>query len=292
MSIFEFSGRQFLLKAEKISKAEKQIYELITANKSLISYPYEVETSNGEHITAWRPLSDEDVRILLNEKDNRPLADRLNWEGASDFFIREYGVPATVKRIAPVAHLPFLCSIVDEHMTTSTYGMPLSVEDYVYLVRWVMDNPCYDIKGLQKTRPALYERITNEERLPRALQETSIILLTSAEQTVCKLGDFEPDGDEVYAMEHEDGSMSHICAQVSGDNTIVLSAETATKDDIESHGLLVITDAETFMRRTGAYTTESLLRTIGTMYHGLDVDLRHIANYCDRERIEYIIKKD
>lgn len=289
MSVFEFNGRPFLLKADKLSKAERRIYELLAQNDTLMSYPCEMEGPDGERVMYWRHLSADEVRALLDDKDERPLVERVGWDGIADDSIMEYGAPMTPKRIAPVAHLPFLCSIIDEHMTASTYTLPMSVEDHVYLVRRVMDHPDYDVKELLKTRPDLYARITDDRRLPRPLQDTSLVLLTSAEQMVCRLRTFKPDGDEVYAVDGEDGSMSHICAEVNADNEIVLSAEAASEQNIENHGLLTITDAETFKRRTGAYTAGSILRAIGTMYRGLDTDLKHIAAYCDREKIEYIL---
>lgn len=287
MSIFEFNGRPFLLKTEKISKAERRIYELITADKFMISYPYEVKTEGGIRLTSFRNLNDDEVRTLLDENDSRPLVDRVDWEGCSDYFMREYGTTVTVKRIAPVAHLTFQCSIIDEYMTASTYAMPLLLEDHVYLTQWIMERADYNIKDLKKTRPDLYARITNKDRRPRKLQPTSILLLTSAEQNVCNLSDLEPECDEVYALNHEDGSMSHICAEVTENNEIIVHAETATINDIENGGLLAITDAEKFKMHTGAYMPESILRTIGCMYHGLETKLNHIARYCKHNKIEY-----
>lgn len=290
--VFEFNGRPFLLKADKVLKSEKRIYELLAQSKHMISYPYEVETTTGERITSWRSLSDQEVCALHDESDNRPLVDRVSWEGTSDYFIREYGVPAVVKRIAPVAHLVFQCSIIDEYMAASTYAMPMPIEDYVYLTRWVMNSPDYDVKVLQKTRPDLYARITDNRRLPRIVQSSSLILLTSAEQIASKLAaSQESEGDEVYDCEHEDGSLSHICMEVT-DYEIILRAQTATIDDIENNGLLFIKNTDKFKMCTGAYTPTSLMRAIGTMYSGLEADLKHIAEYCNRERIDYELQVD
>lgn len=291
MGIFEFNNRPFLLKADRISKRDRRIYDLLTENKFLIGYPCEVETAGGERITLLQPLSDEDVRALFNEKDSRPVIDRISWDEFQESFILEYGTTAVVKRVAAIAYQPLQCSIIDENMEANTYVVPLPLEDIVYLINWIMDKPYYCIIDLKKTRPDLYARLTDKKRLPRKLQPTSVVLLTGAELIVCKLTDCETVGYEVYAENDKDGNMSHVCVQVNADNEIVLVSETATKNDIKSNGLLVITNGELFRRRTGAYMASSILRAIGTMYHGLDTDLNHFAGYCDRKKIEYILKR-
>lgn len=48
MSVFEFNNRPFLLKANKVSKREQQIYNLLT-DSQLLAYPYEVEIQKGVH---------------------------------------------------------------------------------------------------------------------------------------------------------------------------------------------------------------------------------------------------
>lgn len=251
MGVFEFNNRPFLLKADSLTKREKQLCELITQNEYLIGYPYESESPKGKRLTQLRYLSSDDVRALLDPNDKRPLLDRVCWDGFIDASIQEFGVPLTPVRIAPIAHLPFRCSIVDEYMTATTYGFSLSIEDHLYLTQMVMDNPNYDIRTQKKTRPDLYARITKCEQCPRKLQPTSMILLTSAEQTVCKLKGHEYGGDESYTIEGKDGSISHICVNVEKDSTIVLSSETIKGCDIENNGELVITETEIFSMRVG-----------------------------------------
>lgn len=106
MSVFEFNNRPFLLNANKVSKREQQIYNLLVDTSLL--YPYEIETPNGEHTTKWRHLSIDDAKALLEETDKRPLVDRIDWSDILESSLQEYNTSIEIKRVAPVVHFSIL----------------------------------------------------------------------------------------------------------------------------------------------------------------------------------------
>lgn len=288
MNVFEFNNRPFLLKATKVSKIEQQIYDMLS-DSLLIAYPYEVETPKGERLTNWRHLTIEEVKTLLDEKDKRPLVDRIDWEGTSEYFIQVYGTPAEVKRVAPVAHIPFTCTLVDEYMYASSYHFPLPIEDYVFLVQWVHDNPyMYNVKDLESLRPDIYKRIMNKDRHPHQIQESSIILLTSAEQIAAKLIPFEQERDEAYAYNDEFGLMTHLTAEVFEDK-IEINEQIATTLDIEDKAMLVINDIDKFCYSIGAFLFDSIKRAIATMYSGKVASLKYLMKFLDEKKIKYVL---
>lgn len=298
MSIFEINGRQFLLKADKLWKRDKQILELLAQDKEKLFYPCEMMTENGEHSTTFQPLTDEEVSALLNKDDNRPLVERIDWTETEKFFAEEEGETVTVTRVAPVAHAPLTCHLVDGQMTVTPYNLMVTVDEYVRLVHFVMENEDYDVRNLQQTAPELYAKLTDNRRLSRPIQEDSLILLTSVEDTACHLPDApDADGDVVYHFEHED-RMSEICVDVTTCHINIWS-QTAWKDfneeigdDMEeSNDLIIEEDIRWFCLRVGAILPASVKRAVGKMYEGLDADLQHIAEFCDQNKIGYYWEK-
>lgn len=289
MSIFEFNNRPFLLKAKSVSKREQRFYDMVSGSY-LISYPFEIETPKRELVTRWRHLSSDEVKALLQDDDKRPLVDRLDWDSMSKFLIQQYGTPVEVKRIAPVAHLPFTCTLVDKDMFAASYHFPLPIEDCAFLVQWVQDNPYqYDVKELEKIRPDIYERIMNEEKLPRQVQSSSVILLTSAEYYASKLMPFEEDRDEAYAYNDELGLMTHLTVEMFEDK-IEINEQIATTIDIEDKAMLVITNIIKFCDHVGAFMFDSIKRSIATMYSGKTASLKYLTEFLDERDIKYDLK--
>ena len=288
MSVFEFNNRPFLLKANKVSKREQQIYNLLT-DSQLLAYPYEVETQKGVRQTNWRHFTIDEVRTLLDENDKRTLVDRIDWEETSKLFIQEYGTLAEVKRVAPIAHLPFTCTLVDEDMFASSYHFHLPIEDYVFLVQWVQDNSyMYNVKDLESLRPDIYKRITNEDILPHQVQSSSVILLTSAEQIAAKLIPFEQERDEAYAYNDEFGLMTHLTAEVFEDK-IEINEQIATTLDILDTAMLVVNDIDKFCYSIGAFMFDSIKRAIATMYSGKKASLKYLVKFLDERNIKYVL---
>lgn len=291
MSVFVFNNSPFLLKADRVSKREQRIYDLLS-DSPLLSYPYEVETPKGERQTNWRHLSSEEVKALLLVDDKRPLVERIDWDGMSDYFIQQYGTPVEVKRIAPIAHLPFICALVDEDMFASAYQFPLSVEDYAFLVQWVQDSfGQYNVKELELVRPDIYKRITNEERLPRQVQGSSVILLTSAECIASKLTTFEQERDEAYAFNDEYGLMTHLAIEVFEDK-VEINEQIATTLDIEDKAMLVINDVAGFCNSIGAFAFDSIKKAITAMHRGKKASLKYLVKFLDEKKIKYVLTKE
>ena len=288
MSVFEFNNRPFLLKANKVSKREQQIYNLLT-DSQLLAYPYEVEIQKGVRQTNWRHFTIDEVRTLLDENDKRTLVDRIDWEETSKLFIQEYGTLAEVKRVAPIAHLPFTCTLVDEDMFASSYHFHLPIEDYVFLVQWVQDNSyMYNVKDLESLRPDIYKRITNEDILPHQVQSSSVILLTSAEQIAAKLIPFEQERDEAYAYNDEFGLMTHLTAEVFEDK-IEINEQIATTLDILDTAMLVVNDIDKFCYSIGAFMFDSIKRAIATMYSGKKASLKYLVKFLYERNIKYVL---
>lgn len=306
MSIFESNGRQFLLKAEKLWYRDKQILELLAQDKEQLFYPCEVVTADEERCTVSQPLSDEDVRALLNKDDSRPLVERIDWTETEAFFAEEEGTTVTVRRVSPTAHVPLTCHLVDGPMNVAAYILMVTVDEYVRLVRFVTDDPTYDVRLLQRTAPGLYAKLTDPRRLPRPIQAGTLVLLTSAEDTAFRLPDAsEADCDTeyeycdtVYYYDQEDRE-SQICMNVTK-NRVFLWTDTmwngyyrvGSDDMAQSNDLIIEEDFRRFCLRVGAVLPDSLMRAVGKLYEGLDADLRHIAEFCDRNKIGYYWKRE
>lgn len=294
MSIFESNGRQFLLKAEKLWYRDKQILEVLAQDKEQLFYPCEVVTADGERCTVSQPLSDEDVRALLDKDDSRPLVERIDWTETETFFAEEEGTTVTVTRVSPTAHVPLTCHLVDGPMNVAAYNLMVTVDEYVRLVRFVTDDPTYDVRLLQRTAPELYAKLTDSHRLPRPIQASTLVLLTSVEDTASRLpGEPEEECDAVYEYDQED-HVSQICMDVT-QNRVFLWTDTMWNgyyrvggDDMEqSNDLIIEEDFQLFCLRVGAILPASLMRAVGKLYEGFDADLRHIADFCDRNKIGY-----
>lgn len=291
MSVFVFNNRPFLLKADRVSKREQRIYDMLS-DSQLLFYPYEVLAAKGERLTNWRHLSSEEVKILLQAEDKRPLVERIEWDGASEYFIQQYGAPVVVKRIAPIAHLPFICTLVNEDFFASSYHFLLPIEDYAFLVQWVQDNSyLYNVKDLEKVRPGIYKRIANSERLPRQVQGSSVILLTSAEYIASQLTPFEQERDEAYAYNDEFGLMTHLAIEVFEDK-IEINEQIATTLDIVDKAMLVISDIEKFCNSIGGFMVDSIKRAIATMYSGKKASLNYLVKFLDEKKVKYVLKNE
>lgn len=284
MQILELSKRPLLLKADKVSKRDKQILSLLIKEED-IYYPYEVEMPDGECATKWRTLTPEEAQLLLDNKDTRPLVERLAWDSLSDI-TQNQDAPVVLKRIAPIAHLPFRCTLVDKDMYVSSYNVMLSFEDIMYLVGWVLDHEFgYSNNDLKTLRPELYKRITAKEKLPKEINNTSVLLLTTAESIARKMMPECNEGDQLYDSTDETG-VGHFLILSMNDNEIEIEESILTTEFPECTACLVA-DTECFCSFIGAYLWESLYNALNAMYTGKDATLGHLMALLDKAGVNY-----
>lgn len=278
MQILEFNKRPLLLKADKVSKRDKQILSLLIKEED-IYYPYEVEMSDGECVTKWRTLTPEEAQLLLDNKDTRPLVERLAWGCISDY-TQNHDNSIAVKRIAPIAHLLFRCTLVDEDMYVSSYNVMLSFEDIMYLVEWVLDHEFgYSNNDLKNLRPELYKRITAKEKLPKEINNTSVLLLTTAECIARKMMPERNDGDRLYESTDESGVGHFLTLSMNSDEIEIEESILAT--EFPECTACFVADTECFCSFIGAYLWDSLHNALNAMYSGKDATLGHLMALLD-----------
>lgn len=290
MKVFEFNNRPFLLKSEYISKRDKQTYNLLAENQDLY-YPYEVVMATGERVTKWCSLTSDDVRTLLDTEDTRTQIERLEWSRILESTLQSDS-PVEVKRVAPIAHILFRCTLVDKNMYASSYSFMLSVEDVVYLVGWIKDHEYgYDIEYLKKTRADLYERITGRTKFTDEKSDSSIILLTTAELLVAKLASDCEEGGSLYDTTDEFG-LGHLLTLSIDKTCVEIQKSILTTLQLEHTSRLVIKDVESFKSAIGAYQFESLHKALNAMYTGKTASLKPLTEFLDKAGIDYVIEKE
>lgn len=290
MKVFEFNNRPFLLKSEYISKRDKQTYNLLAENHDLY-YPYEVVMATGERVTKWCSLTSDDVRTLLNTEDTRPQIERLEWSRILESTLQSDS-PVEVKRVAPVAHILFRCTLVDKNMYASSYNFMLSAEDVVYLVGWVMDHEYgYDIEDLRKSRVDLHERITDTTKLPDEKSESSVILLTTAEKLASMLMPECEEGGSLYDTTDEFG-LGHLLTLSTSKSRVEVQKSILTTLQLEHTACLVINEVESFKSAIGAYQFESLHKALNAMYAGKTASLKLLTEFLDKTGIDYVLERE
>lgn len=290
MNVFEFNNRPFLLKSGNVSKRDRQTYNLLAENQDLY-YPYEVVMATGERVTKWCSLTSDDVRTLLDTEDTRPQIERLEWSRILESMPQSDSL-VKVKRVAPVAHILFRCTLVDKNMYASSYNFMLTAEDVVYLVGWVMDHEYgYDIEDLKKSRTDLYERITDTTKLPGEKSESSVILLTTAEKLASMLMPECEEGGSLYDTTDEFG-LGHLLTLSTSKSRVEVQKSILTTLQLEHTACLVINEVESFKSVIGAYVYPSINKTLNTMYIGKAASLRHLINFLDSTDINYVLEKE
>lgn len=290
MNVFEFNNRPFLLKSGNISKRDCQTYNMLAENQDLY-YPYEVVMATGERVTKWCSLTSDDVRTLLDTEDTRTQIERLEWNRILES-TPQSGSPVEVKRVAPVAHILFRCTLVDKYMYASSYSFMLSAEDVVYLVGWVMDHEYgYDIEDLRKSRVDLYERITDTTKLPGEKSESSVILLTTAEKLASMLMPECEEGGSLYDTTDEFG-LGHLLTLSTSKSRVEVQKSILTTLQLEHTACLVINEVESFKSVIGAYQFESLHKAISAMYAGKPAALMPLMEFLDKTGIDYVLERE
>lgn len=290
MNVFEFNNRPFLLKSEYISKRDKQTYNLLAENQDLY-YPYEVVMATGERVTKWCSLTSDDVRTLLDTEDTRPQIERLEWSRILESMPQSDSL-VKVKRVAPVAHILFKCSLVYKDMHASPYSFMLSAEDVVYLVGWVMDHEYgYEIEDLKKSRTDLYERITDTTKLPGEKSESSVILLTTAEKLASMLMPECEEGGSLYDTTDEFG-LGHLLTLSASKSRVEVQKSIFTTLQLEHTACLVINEVESFKSAIGAYQFESLHKALNAMYAGKTASLKLLTEFLDKVGIDYVLERE
>lgn len=290
MKVFEFNNRPFLLKSGNVSKRDCQTYNLLAENHDLY-YPYEVETVTGERVTKWCSLTSEDVRILLDTEDTRPQTERLEWSNILESKPQADSL-VEVKRVAPVAHILFRCTLVDKDMLASSYSFMLSAEDVVYLVEWVMDHEYgYDIEDLKKSRADLYERITGRAKLPGEMSASPVILLTTAEKLASMLMPECNEGGSLYDTTDKFG-LGHLLTLSIDKTCVEIQKSVLTTLQLEHTSRLVIKEVERFKSAIGAYLFESLHKALNTMYAGKTASLIPLTVFLDKVGVDYVLEKE
>ena len=290
MKVFEFNNRPFLLKSGNISKRDKQTYNLLAENQDLY-YPYKVVMATGERVTKWCSLTSDDVRTLLDTEDTRPQIERLEWSRILESTLQSDS-PVEVKRVAPVAHILFRCTLVDKNMYASSYNFMLSAEDVVYLVGWVMDHEYgYDIEDLRKSRVDLHERITDTTKLPDEKSESSVILLTTAEKLASMLMPECEERGSLYDTTDEFG-LGHFLRLFIDKTCVEIQKAILTTLLSEYTSRLIIKDVESFKSAIGAYQFASLHKALNTMYAGKTASMKLLTEFLDKVGIDYVLERE
>lgn len=286
MRTYNFNGRPFCLKNEHLLQREQRIFEqLVKDFDERIVYPYEVETADGRLVTRWRHLTAEEVTALLDNSDNRPPIQRVNW---SDQHTHFEGQSATVRRIAPAAHFTVTCTLADEGMQVIPFDVNLPIGDFVALMLRIMDNSSYGMKYLEMHHPATYQRIM--DKCPQPMNATGRIILSTTQEILAKTKGFGEAGDEVSVRENGKGYICHVVATIS-DKCVEFYQESTEDFDITPIAEMTVDDVSVLCRALGVYNADSLLYALEAMLQDSDGTLTPIKTFLTEHGITFSLKE-
>lgn len=286
MNVFTFNNRPFALSKNKVMKLDKPIYELLAQDDDALIYPYEAETAAGRRVTRWRNLSPQEAAALLDEQDTRPLVERLDWTMQARQLAQELDAPIAIKRVAPIAHKAMPFTLVDASMQVSHFAMPVNVETWVALVRYVKDNETYNLSYVQKTFPDLYDRLT--ARLPKDMPATALVLLTGAEQIAAQLRAQSYESDSIIDVIEDSDKVRHIVGGIDSKHMDFLE-QYVEGLDFEDVGTLDISDVGAMNQLVGAYLHGSMIRALKVLMQGTDARLATVKRFLEKNGIAYTV---
>lgn len=286
MTIYNFNGRPFCLKRDDLMQREQRIFEqLVKDYDERIVYPYEVETADGDLVTRWRHLTADEVTALLDRGDERPLAQRLDWD---EQYSQIDGKAATVKRIAPVAHFIMTCTLLDQGPKVVPFDVYLTMEDFVSLMLRIKDNSSYGMSNLSMLHPKIYQRIM--DKCPQPVSDTARIIFTTAHEILAQSKGFGDAGDEISIKQEDNGDLCHVVASIDG-KRVEFYEETAIDFDINPVAEVTVEDVPTLCRALGVYTADDLLLALEVVFKGSDGTLIPIKAFLTDQSIPFTIKE-
>lgn len=286
MTTYNFNGRLFCLKRDDLIQREQRIFEqLVKDFDERIVYPYELETADGDLVTRWRHLTAEEVAALLDSNDERPLAQRLDWDKQYSLID---GKAATVKRIAPVAHFIMTCTLLDQGMQVVPFDVYLPIEDFVSLMLRIKDNASYGMTNLSMLHPMIYQRIMVKCPLP--VSDTARIIFTTAHEILARSKGFGEAGDEISFKQDDKGNLVHVVASID-EKHVEFFEETAIDFDINPVAEVTVVDVPALCCALGVYTADGLLLALEVVFKGSDGTLVPIKSFLTDLGIHFTIKE-
>ena len=278
-----YNGRPFCLKNEHLLQREQRIFEqLVKDYDEHIVYPYEAETADGMRVTRWRHLTPGEVAALLDQNDERPLIERVDWNDPVD------GVSMTVKRIAPAAHFKLACTLLDKGLQVIPFNAYLPMEDFVALMLRIMDSASYGLKDLETMHPVTYRRIM--DKCPQPMSTTGIIVFSTVQEILARSKGFGKAGDEVSVWDNGKGYICHVVATIS--EKCVEFYEESTEDfDINPIAEIIVDDVAALCHLVGAYNADGLLHALEAMLKGSDGTLAPIKAFLTDHNITFSLKE-
>lgn len=264
---------------------EQRIFELLVKDyDERIVYPYELETANGNWITRWRHLTADEVTTLLDKNDERPLAQRLDW---NDQYSQIDGKAATVKRIAPVAHFILTCTLLDQGLQAMPFDVYLTMEDFVSLMLRIKDRSSYGMNELSMLHPMTYQRIM--DKCPKPESVTARIIFTTAHEILARSKGFGEASDEISMKQDDNGDLCHVVASID-EKRVEFYEETAIDFDINPVAEVTVVDVQALCRALGVHTADDLLQALEVVFKGSDGTLAPIKSFLTDQRIPFSTK--